>query len=57
MKPRGRPKLDADDESVRYTVRLPSKQFDATQQQAKDARVSMSEWIRRMLARAHPPKE
>jgi hypothetical protein len=46
----GRPRLDPDDRSVTYTVRLSSRQFDETQREAKEARMTMAEWIRKMLA-------
>jgi hypothetical protein len=52
MKRPGRPRLDPDDaESVQYSVRLSIKQFDQTQREAKEARLTMAEWIRRMLER------
>jgi hypothetical protein len=56
MKPRGRPRLVPDDTTVQTSIRLSSKQFDATQRDAKDARMSMADWIRLKLARviSHP---
>jgi len=50
MKRPGRPRLDPDDPSVHLTVRLPSKQFDASQKKAAEERLTMAEWIRQMLA-------
>jgi hypothetical protein len=49
MKPRGRPRLVPDDTTVQTSIRLPSKQFDATQRDAADARMTMAEWIRLKL--------
>jgi predicted HicB family RNase H-like nuclease len=49
-RPPGRPPLDPGDKSVTYTVRLSSRQFDETQREAKEARMTMAEWIRRVLA-------
>lgn len=46
----GRPPLDPDDPSVQVSLRLPSKQFDATQKRADEARMTIAEWIRKMLA-------
>lgn len=51
MKPRGRPRLAAEQESVTLSVRLTTKQFDATQRQADDARITMADWVRRRLQR------
>jgi hypothetical protein len=47
----GRPRLDPDAPSVSVSVRLTPKQFDATQKQAAEARMTMRDWIREMLAR------
>jgi hypothetical protein len=57
VKPRGRPRLAADDTSVNVTFRLPSKQYDRTYQQAAEARLSMADWLRRVVTRANrvPP--
>jgi hypothetical protein len=52
MKPRGRPPLAADDVSVNVQFRLPAKQYDLTQKQAAEARLSLSEWLRRVVERA-----
>ncbi len=56
MKPRGRPRLDAEDPTVQTSLRLPSKQFDASQKQARAERMTMADWIRKMLAHgiSHP---
>lgn len=51
MTRRGRPPLDPDDPSVLVSVRVTSKQFDATQKQADHERMTMAAWIRKMLAR------
>lgn len=52
MKPRGRPRLAVDDESVNVTFRLPSKAFDRTEQEAKRADLPLVEWLRRVVDRA-----
>lgn len=53
MKARGgRPRLAADDPSVHVHFRLPSKEYDRTQQQADRARLSVSDWLRRVVIRA-----
>jgi hypothetical protein len=46
---RGRPRLDPADPSVKVTINLPSKQFDAYCVQASRDRVSLPEAIRRHL--------
>jgi len=53
---RGRKPLDAGDPSVQVQFRLPSKQYDRTAQQAAEARLSMADWLRRVVTRALPPK-
>jgi hypothetical protein len=50
MKRPGRPRLDAEDTTVQTSIRLPAKQFDATQRDADEARMSMADWIRLKLA-------
>ena len=52
---RGRPPLDADDPSVNVQFRLPGKQYDRTQQQAAQARLSLADWLRRVVTRAARP--
>ena len=49
VRPPGRPPLDPHDPSVPVTVSLPSKQLKAAQQQADQERVSVQDWIRRVL--------
>ena len=51
MPPRhpGRPKLNADDVSVKVSVTLTSRQYDAVWQQAQRERVTVSEAVRRLL--------
>jgi hypothetical protein len=49
MKPRGRPRLDAEDRSVNITVRVTAKQFDQTQKEAERARLPLAGWVRRVL--------
>ena len=56
MAKRGRPPLAADDPSVKMTVRVPATQFDATYTQARDARMSMAEWVRGALKAAGTPR-
>ena len=50
MKRPGRPRLAADDDSVQLSVRVTTKQFDATQRQAAADRMTMADWIRQILA-------
>ena len=56
MKPRGRPRLAVDEESVSVHFRLPSKQYDLTQKQANDAKLSLSDWLRKVVERASRPQ-
>lgn len=53
-RPRGRPRLDEDDRSVSYTMRIPAKDFKDATTRAHDERITLAEWIRRML-RANDP--
>jgi len=57
MKRPGRPPLTPDEDSVHLSVRLSVKQFDDTQRQAMEARVTMAEWIRQMLAQGFVPRK
>ena len=52
MKRPGRPPLDEHDPSVPLTVSLPSKQLQAAKQQAEQERVTVHEWIRRVVREA-----
>jgi hypothetical protein len=45
----GRPPLAPNDPTVRLTVRVPSTQFDATWHAARDARVTVAEFVRGAL--------
>jgi len=56
MKRGGRPRLAANDESVNVHFRLPSKQYDLTQKQANDAKLSLSDWLRKVVERASRPQ-
>jgi hypothetical protein len=50
MRRPGRPPLDADDPtSVRMGFRLPAKKYDELYARARDARMSLSEFIRDRL--------
>jgi len=49
----GRPPLDPDDPSVPMMLRLPSKQYDATYKNARAARESVSDYVRRLLRAAN----
>jgi hypothetical protein len=53
MKPRGRPRVDATDRSVDVHFKLPAKHYDQTCAQARRARLTLSEWIRRSLRPAN----
>jgi len=44
--------LAANDPSVNVHFRLPSKQYDLTQQQADRARLPLADWLRRVVERA-----
>jgi predicted HicB family RNase H-like nuclease len=48
----GRPPLAADDPSVDVHVRMPGKQYDAAWAQAQQDRLTVPEWIRRVLRNA-----
>jgi hypothetical protein len=52
MKRGGRPPLARGDVSVSVHFRLPAKQYDLSQQQARDARLPLSEWFRHVVTRA-----
>jgi hypothetical protein len=56
MKPRGRPPLSAKDPSVNVHFRLPSKQYDLSQKQADQARLTLADWMRRLVARSQKGK-
>ena len=51
-KPRGRPPLDKDDPTVPLQVCLPSKDLTAITDKANDERLTVQEWIRRVLRHA-----
>jgi hypothetical protein len=53
---RGRPALDVDDtrRSVHVNVRLPAKTYDVAFAQAKHARVSVPELLRRAFRKVTP---
>jgi len=57
MKPRGRPRLEPDDPSVHVHFRLPSKEYDASQKQANDARLSLPAWLRKVIRKAVDPRK
>jgi len=48
----GRPPLDKDDPSVPITVSLPSKKLAACSEHAKQDRMTVQDWIRRVLQQA-----
>ena len=45
----GRPPLDPADPSTNLHLRLPSKQYDAAYTHARAARLSLPEYLRRLL--------
>ena len=55
MKPRGRPRLDDDEDSVNVHFRLTAKQYDLTQRQAEQERLTLAEWYRRVVTNACRP--
>jgi hypothetical protein len=48
-RPRGRPPVDVTDRSVPYSIKIPAKDFAHAETRAKDERLTLAEWIRRML--------
>jgi len=52
----GRPPLDADDPSVKVSISLPSRQFDAICARALRDHISIPEAIRRELERKNTKK-
>jgi hypothetical protein len=50
-KPRGRPRLTPDEDSVQLSVRVTAKQFDESVRTAGGARLTLAEWVRRLLDR------
>jgi len=48
----GRPRVDADDETVPTMTRLPSRQWDALYRRAQSSRVTVAEQLRRDVAAA-----
>jgi hypothetical protein len=55
-KPRGRPPLDGDP-SVAVSFRLTTKQYEASLATAQAQRLTMAEWIRRVLRAATGAKQ
>jgi len=51
MKRTGRPSIDPSDPSVRVTLTLPAKRYDAVCRTATAARQSVPEYLRAMLSR------
>jgi hypothetical protein len=49
MKRTGRPRVDADDESINVHLQLPARQYDRLYQQAERDQISIPELIRRKL--------
>lgn len=54
-KPRGRPRLD--EPTIPVMFRISTKQYDASLARASAERLTMSEWIRRVLRAATGPKQ
>jgi len=54
----GRPPLDPADESVRLSFRLTTRQYDLTYKRAADARLTLAEYLRKLVADAakRPPR-
>jgi hypothetical protein len=52
-RPRGRPSLEPQTPSVKVTVQLSTTQYDATYARAQAARMTLPEWIRRVLRAAN----
>lgn len=47
--PPGRPRLDPSDTSVSVTLRVPSRQYDRMNLAAKDARLTLTDWMRHQM--------
>jgi hypothetical protein len=45
----GRPRIDASDESVNVSVTLPAKRYDDLSVKARQARLTLQEFIRQQL--------
>ena len=52
MKARGRPRLEADEATVNVHFRLTTKQYDASQKRADQARLSLPAWLRQVVVKA-----
>jgi hypothetical protein len=51
-RPPGRPRLDAADDSVPVSTRMPTRQYDDLWQRAQAARITVAEQLRRDVAAA-----
>jgi hypothetical protein len=51
-KPPGRPRVDAEDETVPTSTRLAARQYDALWERAQASRVTVAEQLRRDVAAA-----
>jgi hypothetical protein len=58
MKPRGRPKVDPADRapSVNVNWRLSAKSYDQVTRQATAARMTLAEYVRRLLSEKIDPR-
>jgi hypothetical protein len=54
-RPRGRPPIDPADRSVQYSIKIPAKQFEDATTRARDERLTLADWIRRMLREGRDP--
>jgi hypothetical protein len=54
-RPRGRPPIDEDDRSVNLSIKIPGKALDTAATRARLERVTLAEWIRRMLREGRDP--
>ena len=54
-RPRGRPPIDEDDRSVDLSIKIPGKALDTAATRARLERVTLAEWIRRMLREGRDP--
>jgi len=53
----GRPRLTPEERSTPLSVRVSVKQLEETQRKAAEARMTMADWIREMLAHGHFRKQ
>jgi hypothetical protein len=48
-RPRGRPRVDPEDDSIPLQIRVPTRDYNASVEAARRARMSVGDWIRRRI--------